>query len=277
MAAGMEWQFILDSSSLTQENTREILILKFAQITYAIGLFVIPYFIYKWVSDNRYDYTVMKSSLNWKHTVLFAVTIVLAVPFINAMAAWNSGISLPGFLADLEYWVRSKEEVANALIELFLSMNTPGDFVFNLVLIAFIPAISEELFFRGMMQPLVVKSIKNIHVAIWTTAFLFSFLHLQFLGFLPRMVLGAVLGYAAHWSGSLIVPMAGHLANNALALTLSWLAQRNLISSRFDTIGSERDEIQWAIVSAISLFVCMWVIWRADQKQKTPREEGFIS
>jgi membrane protease YdiL (CAAX protease family) len=220
---------------------------------------------------------VMKSRLNWKYTVLFATTIVLAVPFINAMAAWNSGISLPGFLADIEFWVRSKEEVANALIELFLSMNTPGDFVFNLVLIAFIPAISEELFFRGMMQPLVVKSIKNIHLAIWTTAFLFSFLHLQFLGFLPRMVLGAVLGYAAHWSGSLIVPMAGHLANNALALTLSWLAQRNLISPTFDTIGAETDEIQWAIVSTISLFVCMWIIWSAYQKLKTPREEGFIS
>ena len=104
------------------------------------------------------------------------------------------------------------------MTQAFLVMNTPLDLLINLLIIAVIPALGEELLFRSLIQKLVYKWKSNIHLSIWLTAFLFSAVHMQFLGFFPRMLLGALLGYMLVWTGSLAAIMA-HFTNNAIAVT----------------------------------------------------------
>jgi len=107
--------------------------------------------------------------------------------------------------------------------------------------------------------------IKNEHAAIWLTAFLFSFFHMQFLGFFPRMLLGAVFGYAAHWSGSLLLPMVGHLINNGVAVLIAYFIGVEALSPEVETLGANEGQWMIALVSAGVLMAGMWVVRKRSQ------------
>ncbi len=119
-----------------------------------------------------------------------------------------------------EAWLKPTEDRAKDLTHLILSYSGVGSLISTIFCIAIIPAICEELAFRGVLQPLLIGSTKNIHLGIWVSAILFSFFHFQFYGFLPRVILGAMLGYLFVWSGALWVSILAHLANNSLAILL---------------------------------------------------------
>ena len=109
-------------------------------------------------------------------------------------------------------------------------MDGIGDLVVNLIIVALLAAVGEELLFRGSMQNIFLEWTKNKHAAVWITAVLFSALHAQFYGFLPRMLLGVVLGYLYIWSGSLWLSMLFHFLNNGLAVLFSYLIAKGTIS-----------------------------------------------
>ena len=134
--------------------------------------------------------------------------------------------------------MKASEEQAAALTEAFLKMSTPGELIFNLFMIALIPAIGEELLFRGIVQNIFSRWLKNNHAAVWFTAILFSAMHMQFYGFIPRLMLGAMLGYLLVWSGNLWWPIIAHFVNNAAAVIFSYLFQNKFIDLDPDTIGS---------------------------------------
>ena len=97
-------------------------------------------------------------------------------------------------------------------------------------MIAILPAIGEELVFRGMLQPELQRATGNIHAAIWISAIMFSAIHLQFFGFVPRMLLGVMFGYLYYWSGNIIIPMLAHFVNNGFSLLMVYLYQLEIIS-----------------------------------------------
>src|SRR5690554_5832087 len=101
-----------------------------------------------------------------------------------------------------------------------------GDFILALIVIGLIPAVGEELLFRGLVQNQIGAITKNIHVAIWLAAFLFSTFHFQFYGFVPRMFLGVLFGYLYYWSGNLFIAMLAHFINNGLTLILLYMYQQ---------------------------------------------------
>jgi hypothetical protein len=185
-------------------------------------------------------------------TVLLAMaTMVLITPFINYTFALNSMLNLPD-------WMSNLEKEANGFTEAFLKMKTPGDLIYNLIIIALIPAIGEELLFRGLIQQLLKGMFNNIHLAVLFSAIFFSSMHLQFYGFLPRMILGMVLGYLFVWSGSLWLPMAAHFANNAATILFSYFAK--YLPFNQDTIGVEKSQTFILIASVVLCWLMMWAI-----------------
>jgi uncharacterized protein len=120
----------------------------------------------------------------------------------------------------LYQWLKPQEDQAMRLTELMLNTPTSISFFNTILAVAIIPAIAEELTFRGVFQPLLARWTGNVHVAIWGSAFLFSFIHFQFFGFLPRLLLGAMLGYLVWWSGSLWPAIWTHFANNLMAILI---------------------------------------------------------
>jgi membrane protease YdiL (CAAX protease family) len=98
-----------------------------------------------------------------------------------------------------------------------LDVDSVGGLLVNIGLIAIVPAVGEELFFRGIIQQVLQTNLKS-HAAVWITAIIFSTIHFQFFGFIPRVLMGAFLGYLLVWTKNMWVPIIAHFANNAVAV-----------------------------------------------------------
>ena len=133
-------------------------------------------------------------------------------------------------------------------------------------MIAIIPSVGEELFFRGLLQRLFSEWFRNVHIAIFVTSFLFAAIHMQFYGFLPRMMLGILLGYLFYWTGSIWIPVFAHFLNNGSAVILSFLINRGTISSGYEDFGAT--ENLFLIASSI-LFTggLLYLVYRTGKHQ----------
>jgi membrane protease YdiL (CAAX protease family) len=120
--------------------------------------------------------------------------------------SWAEKIALP------------QEEKMNGLVEGILNLPGAAGLVMSAFTVLIAAPVCEEIAFRGVLQPLMARITKNIHVAIWLTAAIFSLIHFQFYGFIPRLLLGALFGYLAIWTGTLWAPMLAHFAHNAVSL-----------------------------------------------------------
>jgi len=227
--------------------------LKWLQLLQTIGTFLLPPILCAWLwsDDHRpFAWLRMNRAPSWQ-TALLAVGIMLcAIPGINLLADLNSRIHLPECMASLEQTLRSQEDAAAALTERFLQADNLTVMLLNVGLLALLPALAEELTFRGTLQQVLSlntqHSTLNLHLAIWLTAFIFSAVHFQFYGFVPRMLMGAMFGYVFAWTGSLWTPILMHFTNNGVAVVTFYLIDNNeltangqkLTANWADTIGS---------------------------------------
>ena len=228
---------------------------KVMQLIQSFGLFVIPPFVMAslW-SNNAFEFLRLKSTLRWT-TVFYVVAFMLvAIPFINMLSWLNQQIILPEALSEIEKMMQSSEVQIAEITEKMLNVSTLGALLFNVFLVAVVPALGEELFFRGTIQRL-LSDWKGALFAIWITAFVFSAIHMQFYGFLPRMLLGAFLGYLLLWSGSLWLPIIAHFVNNSVAVVFYYLKFNGVKVIDVETIGTD-DTLWLGIVSGI---VCVFL------------------
>ncbi|NRF38455.1 CPBP family intramembrane glutamic endopeptidase [Pedobacter foliorum] len=198
-------------------------------IAQSVGLFLAPPLLLAITEKKKINvfYGFKKPETN----LLLLVFLIMAVsmPFMEWTAVINQKMILPDFLQSIESWMRQKEDEAMQTTLLLLKMQHINELVANLFLIALLPGIAEELMFRGAVQRSFGRIFNNPHVAIWASAFLFSAIHLQFYGFLPRLLLGAGFGYIYYFSGSLWYAMLAHFLNNAYAVCAAWYMQKNNI------------------------------------------------
>lgn len=213
-------------------------VLRISQLFTSIGVFIFPALAFFRLSQARIQLGWKLQQRNAALWLLFsALLMVSQLPLINALADWNRSLSLPEGLHLIESWMQSQELQAEKLTEAFLTMNSIYDLLLSLLIMAVIPAIGEELLFRGALQAIITRITHKPHLAIWVTAFIFSFIHFQFYGFLPRFLLGAFLGYLFYWSGSIWFPIAAHFANNALAVIVTYIEQNGILPISGDEIG----------------------------------------
>ena len=174
-----------------------------------------------------------------------AALIVVILPFMSTLIAWNAGVHFPGALHAFEVWARASEDKAAVLTKFLTQFNSAGRFWVGVVVIALVPAIAEELVFRGVIQKNLVRWFSP-HVGVWLGAALFSAIHFQFFGFVPRFVLGLVLGYLYLWSGNILVSMAAHFTQNAFQLLIIYLTQHGQFGWGFDP--DSNDALPWMLV-----------------------------
>ncbi|MES2278402.1 MAG: CPBP family intramembrane glutamic endopeptidase [Bacteroidota bacterium] len=166
---------------------------------------------------------------------LLVIGIVFSfLPVVDITSYFNQKMTLPAGFEGLDKWIHDTEKQGEKAINTVLQMKTIGDLLNGLFIVAVLPAVSEEFFFRGCMQTLFKKWTKNTHAAVWITAVIFSFMHLEFLGFVPRMLLGAVLGYLFVWSGSIWPSVLAHCLNNGISVFFMYLYQHKKISTNLD-------------------------------------------
>lgn len=199
--------------------------LKILQICTSIGLFLAPPFFLSLKNGRRFQdfYRFEKPRAKW--LLLILLIMICSMPFMEWTAMMNQRMVLPEFLKPVEDWMREKEDAAMKMTIILLKIDHIGDFILNLFMIALLPAIAEELMFRGAVQRSFKRMFGNPHVAIWLAAFVFSAIHVQFFGFVPRLLLGAAFGYIYYWTGNLWYAMLAHFLNNAYAVCVAWYLQ----------------------------------------------------
>lgn len=250
---------------LTDGNT--MFVLKWMQGCSAIGLFIAPPLLFGYFTNHQLGWRALS-----RQQILLAIAFVLlSMPFINGLAVWNERIHLPSFLGSLESWMRQAEAEAMRMTEAFLVMDTPLDLLINLIIIAVIPAVGEELLFRGVIQKLFLKWNGKVHLSVWLTAFVFSAIHMQFLGFFPRLILGAVLGYMLVWSGSLWLPIIAHFTNNAFAVLVTYFIGIDKINPSMENIGTEGGII--VLISGLGGLLLLYILKELKQKGRSSFEE----
>lgn len=234
--------------------------LKYLQIISQLSIFIIPVVIFAlFTGKNIPDYLKLNRKIQFI-TLLAGITVMIAcLPFINWLSDLNSRMVLPGQLAGVEKWMRNSESEAGMLTNTFLGTPAWGSFLVNILMIAILPAVGEEFFFRGVLQRVFTEWFRNAHVAIIVTAFIFSAIHLQFYGFIPRFLLGMFLGYLFYWSGTLWLPVIMHFINNGMAVIVAFIAARGAANVSFETFGSSNNYVviigSGIIVAGLTFFI----------------------
>lgn len=192
------------------------------------------------------------------------LAVVFSLPAITFLAEWNQQMVMPDFMNGFEIWAKNEENKMKIMTEYITFFSSNSQFFFGLIVIALIPAIGEEFVFRGVVQNIFTIYFKNIHISIWLAAILFSAIHMQFYGFLPRMLLGAMFGYLYVWSGNMLVPMAGHFVNNGFSLFL--LHMKNTGNVKMDVETTSEMPLSMILGSFAIVFAILAMIkWHSDK------------
>lgn len=258
---------VLVIALITQGNPlSDINTLKWIQLLQTISLFLLPSLILAYLCAKApWNWLLLDKKVDWT-ILLWAIGIMLvALPAINLTSHWNQQMVLPSWLSGLEEWMKNKEAEAEWLTKQFMSVTTVSGLLVNLLLMAVLPALSEEITFRGVLQRLLSPkhSTLNSHLSIWLTAIIFSAIHMQFYGFVPRMLMGALFGYMMVWTGSLWVPMLMHFVNNGMAVLLYFMASRaGWDMDKVDAIGAG-NTLWLGIVSIVLTVVGIYMFRRS--------------
>jgi uncharacterized protein len=169
---------------------------------------------------------------------LVALLVIIFMGFDALIIEWNQGVVFPESLKGIEKWMKESEESAGELTKFLTDFKTPSQLIVAMVVVAVLAGISEELIFRGVLQNITLRAFGNPHVAIWFAAFTFSFIHLQFYGFFPRMLLGALFGYLYYWTKNIWVPMFAHFVNNGFTLLMAYLYSTKVVDVNIEDTKS---------------------------------------
>ncbi|MDH4090931.1 MAG: CPBP family intramembrane metalloprotease [Cyclobacteriaceae bacterium] len=193
--------------------------------------------------------------------LLLVAGVGLTFPIsISPLAEWNLNFKFPEFMSGFENWAMHEEERLGKLTALITDFKSAGDMLIGVLVIALLPAIGEELVFRGMIQRELWRGTQNIHLAIWVSSAIFSAIHMQFYGFVPRLLLGALFGYLYYWSGSLMIPMFSHFFNNAFAVVMVYLNHMEITSINIE----DGEAMPWPYVITCFILTAglLYYIWR---------------
>jgi membrane protease YdiL (CAAX protease family) len=221
---GLSYQEVFEIVSGQREDPNDIQILRWANAANQVGSFLVAslVFVLMFSRDAVDDFWSKRGSWMLLFVPVFMIFTLSQIEWTIRLNEWfipEGGV--------LEGMFKPLEERAGQMTERMMQMPNVSDLFLNLLLFAALPAVGEELAFRGIVQSQMAKATKNIHLSIWITAIVFSAIHMQFYGFLPRLMLGAIFGYLLIWSGTIWAPILAHFTNNALAVVTYYYIQHD--------------------------------------------------
>ena len=239
---------------------------KIGQGISSVMLFVVPPIVYYLVTRKERPMQALgfRNISPW-WLLLIGVLLMFVSIFVTAtLTTWNESMNLGPAFQRLEDYMKTLEETAKVFTDKMLNVSTFGGLLLNLLIIALIPAVGEELTFRGVLQQSLTRRM-NPHLAIFLSAAIFSFIHFQFYGFLPRMFLGILMGYMFYITGSLWTSIAMHFANNGTAVVLYYLDNKGLLEDA-EHFGETANS--WLIAASAVATVAL-IVWSWRKGQRT--------
>lgn len=209
---------------------------------------------------------------SWLAITIVIVFYVISLPAMNWLVEMNKAMSLPSWMAGIEQAMRTAEDNAAEVTQEMLNINSVGQLILCVLVVGVMAGLSEEMLFRGAMLRTMQDSRLGKHAVVWITAILFSAFHLQFYGFVPRMLLGVWLGYLFVWTGSLWVPIIAHTLNNSTVVLMSYLSNKGVIPEGFgDNLGlPAAGSFPWlatcSLIASLALAISVHVFYTSRRK-----------
>lgn len=244
---------------------------RIGMIVQDLVMFVVPAVVTAVIISRRpADFLMLRKMPSAIDIAIVALLLLISVPAMNVVISWNQSLTLPEQLSGLQEWMIKSEKSASAMLEMVTGTKTVGGLIMCVLLVGILAGFSEELFFRGALQRVLVTTPINRHVAVWLSAIIFSAVHLQFFGFFPRLLLGALFGYLAVWSGSIWLPVIAHILNNSFATIIMWLNLRTNKAVDIDSIGQAGTNGDIAIIAGSAILSAIWlyVLYRRLSRQR---------
>lgn len=266
----------MENFSLTDAPSAPMSInmLRYFQIVQSFSVFIIPSLLAGLLFWGHFTKGIDLVKPNSRLIILSILVIVSAQPLVSFLGVWNSSMQMPEFMGGLEQWMKRAEESASNIIYRFLDTDNTTLLLINILMIAILPALGEEMLFRGVLQPIFGELLKNKHAAVIITAFLFSAIHLQFFTFLPRFFLGIALGYLMLWGSNLWYPIAGHFANNFLSLIVFYFYRQTHPDINPLEPGAEDLSPVWVVIGLVvmaSLALAFFRLKKSESSFSTDR------
>jgi uncharacterized protein len=229
-----------------------------------VGMIILPYYFVKIQDRSLASYF---STPFFQPVFIVLVLVIVFMGFNSFFIQWNQGIHLPFGIED---WARPLEDKLAETTKFLTELNTIPELVLAFIAIAIIPAIGEEIIFRGLIQNDFYRATRNAHVAIWMSAFLFSAIHFQFYGFVPRLFLGALFGYLYFWSGNLWMPVLAHFINNGFTLLTLILYQKKTIDVDLENIQPSAFQVIISMIFSAFLLYAYKNFFNKQSKSDIP-------
>jgi membrane protease YdiL (CAAX protease family) len=218
-------------------------------------------------NKNIADYLQINKGVSvWIYGILI-ITAIVSAPALSWIIEWNETIKLPHCMTTVETWMRKQEEAAATITNQLLSGRQTRILIINLLVTGIIPAVCEELLFRGALLTWLKNRFRNIHIAVFLSAAIFSAVHLQFYGFIPRLLLGLYLGYLFVWTGSIWANIIAHFINNGIVVVAAYLYNRNLIDTSYNNFGNVGNNYMLILLSLVLTSACVLFLYRQKNKR----------
>ena len=251
-------------------NEKDLGLLRYALISQEISFFLLPGVLLLRLMKTDNQTNTIYFRLPAATDILLVIVLGFCLfPITSYTGDLNAEMHFPKWLSGVEKWMEEKESSTDQIMNLVMSPGTFRTMIFNLFMIAVFPAIGEELIFRGVFQKVFTNLFSSGHLAIWFTAFLFSTLHFQFFGFLPRFILGLVFGYLYFWSGTLWLPIISHFLNNAVSVVVIYFQ-----SGDSSTVIPELSSNKQLIALSLPLIVGILILVYFHNKMKKGSSES---
>lgn len=260
---GIPLSTIGDTGKWNVTDERYITVIRGMQLAQFIGLFLVPVFLFAALSDpkpSRY----LRLNQPWKPAYyLMGILIMLAaIPLSGLLGEINKSIPFPNSTLQ---WMKEAEAEAEKAQQILLSKHTLNDLFLNFFFVAALAGVGEELFFRGVLQRLFIRWTKSPWAGILIAAAIFSAIHMQFMGFLPRFMLGILLGALYWYSGSLWASILAHFFYDAFILLMIYL---NPQMASQDTLSNEKTMLWvWGLISLAAVVAVLWWMKKSSQTQ----------
>lgn len=218
-----------------------------------IGFWAASWLIIRFIEKADLHWDIQSSRLEAKNLALIVLMTIGGMLFNGLLVYWNAQLDLPEFMSGIENWMKEMETQLMELTKFLTDFQTIPELLTGILVIGVFAGVGEELFFRGLIQPKMKGYFKSAHWGIWITAIIFSAIHVQFYGFLPRVFLGALFGYMYHYTGSLIYPIIAHIFNNSLTVVIVYLSNQGLVE--FDLESTDTVSYPAALIGFLVLIL----------------------
>jgi len=250
---GQQWDLSLadlitsfdESSPVAERNFIRLANLFSHLFTFAIPALVVAVLLYRsgWIRFLKFN--------RWPNfnMLLMGVLFLFSIFILSQAALWvNQQLPLPSWASDME-------ASAARMIKGLLVMDSTAELILTVIVVAALPALGEELIFRGILQQKLEEAFRNPILAIWLAGFIFSAFHLQFAGLIPRFFLGVGLGYLFYWTQSLWAPVVAHFFINASQVAGQYLVEEEAQESGIDGINWQATAIAAIMVAGLSYYL----------------------